>query len=291
MLTAAAHAKITLFLHVTGKRESGYHELDALVAFTQAGDTVSVQSADALTLEVEGPYAEQCGAMDQNLVLRAAKLLQVQTARTQGAKITLTKKLPVAAGLGGGSSDAATALKLLCRLWSLPLSPAELAEMALPLGSDLPVCIHAAPARMTGIGEKVTPIASMQPMPVLLVNPNIPLSTPDVYAAYHYSPSPYVSPQINTDDPMALLIGLERTHNHLQSAAISLVPEIAPMLLEIQQQLGCRLARLCGSGPTCYALFESSLEMAHAAISLRNAHPNWWVCETKLLPRAAWAVA
>lgn len=290
MLSATAHAKVTLFLHITGKRDDGYHLLDALVGFTQAGDTVTVKAADELSLEVDGRFAEACGNADDNLVLRAAKLLKDHANVEEGAKITLTKNLPVAAGLGGGSSDAAATLKLLCKLWNVPMSVHELAELALPLGADLPVCVFAAPARMSGIGEVIQSVDSMAELPILLVNPNVPLSTPEVYNHYTHVPSPYVSPQIKTDDAMALLVGLDRTHNHLQRAAIICDGIVAEVLLELETQFDCYVARLCGSGATCYALFEHPQSMARAAAAIRKNNPDWWVCETKLLPRAAWAV-
>lgn len=290
MLSATAHAKVTLFLHITGKRDDGLHLLDALVAFTQVGDTLKVEAAEDITLEVTGPFAEQCGELEENLVWRAAKLLKEHTGTQAGARILLHKALPVAAGLGGGSSDAATALKLLCQLWNKPLSVHELAELALPLGADMPVCVFAAPARMSGIGETIQAIDGIAELPILLVNPGVPLSTPNVYKHYTHVPSPYVSPQLRTDDAIGLMAGLDRTHNHLQRAAIICEERVARVLLELETQFDCYIARLCGSGPTCFALFENPHALARAAATLRKAYPEWWVCETKLLPRAAWAV-
>lgn len=278
MLHAVAPAKINLYLHITGKREDGYHLLDSLVVFADTGDEITVAPADDVSLSIEGEFASAVGNDEDNLVLRAARLLQQDAKVPTGAAITLTKHLPVAAGLGGGSSDAATTLKLLSQLWGLSYTVEALSALALPLGSDLPVCLYAQPAFMSGIGDVVDAALATPPLYMLLVNPRKGLSTPDVYGAYVH--------EERQSEPLmlgsSLIASLKDMRNDLQRPAISLCSKIGEVLLELDTQINCEVARLCGSGATCYGLFSDKASCERAADTIRREHPDWWLAPVSI---------
>lgn len=277
MATEPAPAKINLTLHVTGQRADGYHLLDSLAVFTELGDTISMTPARGLTLTltVTGPLAAGVPTDASNLVLRAARLMGVDA-----AAITLDKHLPAASGIGGGSSDAAAALRLFARQTGRPLP--GLAEV-LRLGADLPVCIDARPCRMSGLGEVLTPAPPMPPVWLVLANPGVPMPTPAVFAALRdkaAAPMPAALPRCTTATELAAFLRMQR--NDLQAAAHSLAPVIGTVVTALGAQPGCLIARMSGSGATCYGLFADPSQAAAAARSIGVAEPSWWVKATGL---------
>ena len=267
-LSLPAPAKVNLSLAVTGRREDGYHELESLIVFAEAADLLAVEPSEALELEIDGRFAAALEGESDNLVLRAARLFGPE----RGARLTLTKNLPVAAGLGGGSSDAAAALKLLSELWGEPL-PAAAAAM---LGADLPVCLRAVPARVSGIGEIVLP-AELPDVTLLLVNPGTPLATGKVFAALggDFAEAPPCPPRFKSLSE--LLDYLLAAPNALEAPARGLCPEIGEALEALAMRPGCLLARMSGSGATCFGLFAERDEAAAAADAIAAERPGWWV--------------
>lgn len=255
-----APAKLNLALHVLGRLAGGRHALDTLFAFCIDGDRISGEVADRLSLEIVGPFAEALGPGEENLVIRAAKALQERGGIDRGARLRLHKALPVAAGIGGGSADAAAALRLLVRLWDL--DPAIAAEVAPELGADVPACLLSMTARGSGAGDRLELVGDPRicGRPVLLVNPGVALSTADVFAAWR---GPGSGP---LDD-------WERGANDLEPAARGLVPEIGDVLDWLAARPGTRLARMSGSGATCFALFDDEDSRDAAAAACPS---NWW---------------
>ncbi|MEH6475714.1 MAG: 4-(cytidine 5'-diphospho)-2-C-methyl-D-erythritol kinase [Sneathiella sp.] len=276
-LSKLARPKVNLFLHVTGKRDDGYHLLESLVCFPCGGDRIEVSAADQITASVSGPFGASIGTTDENLVVKAAKLLKTQFNITAGAHIHLEKNLPVASGIGGGSSNAAVCLQLLCELWNVTPSPEILSDIALQLGADVPVCLAAVPALMTGIGEQVTPVAALPNLHILLVNPLVAVSTPEVFKAINWSSLPaYDDYEDVGSSADGFIAKLAQTSNHLQAPAISLLPEIATVLKMIEAQPDCLLSRMSGSGATCFGLFNSAGEAAFAQKKILEIKPDWW---------------
>ncbi|HWK46828.1 MAG TPA: 4-(cytidine 5'-diphospho)-2-C-methyl-D-erythritol kinase [Stellaceae bacterium] len=280
----AAPAKVNLTLAVVGRRPDGYHLLDSLVGFTEAGDTIAVAPAETLSLSIDGPFGiTLAGDVAENLVMRAARALADAAGIRTGAAIRLTKRLPIASGIGGGSSDAAATLRALARLWRLDLEPGALARIGLALGADIPVCLAGHPARLSGIGDRVEPGPDLPPAPLLLVNPGIGLPTPRVFAARRGAfspPGPDHWPAL--PDAAALAAALAPLPNDLTKAAIGLLPPIASILDALAAAPGCLLARMSGSGATCFGLFTDTASLAAAATRLAAAHPSWWVEPTRL---------
>ncbi|WP_282607614.1 4-(cytidine 5'-diphospho)-2-C-methyl-D-erythritol kinase [Pelagibius sp. Alg239-R121] len=283
MITRLAAAKVNLDLRVIGRRADGYHELESLIAFCSIGDVLTFESASDITLRVEGPYASQLRdePLQNNLVLRAAELLRKYAKSEQGARITLTKNLPVAAGLGGGSADAAATLSGLSELWGIDIGTAQLAGLGLTLGADLPVCLAGIPCYLTGIGEVIKPLKAFPPLWLVLINPRVGLSTPSVFAALdgRISPPRADNPTLGIDDREGLLKKLAASVNDLEIPAIELVPEIADCLSELRLISECLLARMSGSGASCFGLFASPDEAAASARIIRARHPAWWVAD------------
>jgi 4-diphosphocytidyl-2-C-methyl-D-erythritol kinase len=272
-----ARAKINLALHVTGQRADGYHLLDSLVAFAEIGDTLRVESAEGLSLSIDGPMAASLPASDDNLVLRAARLFGAGL----GAHIRLTKRLPVASGIGGGSADAAATLLALAELWSLPLPPPE---AILSLGADVPVCLGGRAARMRGIGDKVTPLAApLPPAWAVLTNPGVAVSTPAIFRALTCKTNAPLPAVLGPwPDLAALASALSEQRNDLAPPACALEPPIPAALAALSAQAGCALARMSGSGATCFGLFADPSEAESAAEALRRACPLWWTVATRL---------
>lgn len=286
-IVEAAPAKLNLTLQVVGRRADGYHLLDSLVAFTAYGDTVAVAAADTLSLRLDGPFGDVLlGDPAENLVLRAARLLADHAGIKARAAISLTKRLPVASGIGGGSSDAAATLRALVRLWDIAVPEAELAAIALSLGADVPVCLARRPARLEGIGERITPAPALPPVAMVLVNPGIGLPTPKVFAARRgdFSPGPGTAGVFRTSPPdlAALIAGLADHGNDLTAPAIGLLPEIGDCLARLRAEPGCRLARMSGSGATCFAFFDSAETATTAAAAITAREPRWWAVATHL---------
>ncbi|MGE0714386.1 MAG: 4-(cytidine 5'-diphospho)-2-C-methyl-D-erythritol kinase [Alphaproteobacteria bacterium] len=269
-----APAKVNLTLRVVGRRADGYHLLDSVVTFADFGDTVTVGPADGLSLTVSGPFAAAVPADAGNLVVRAAEGLRAAAGVAAGAAIHLVKRVPVAAGLGGGSSDAAAAIRALRRLWRI--APAfDAGPVAAALGADVPMCLAGVPARIGGIGEIVTPLSGMPDLPAVLVNPGVPLATPDVFRARTGAFSDAARGADIAGD-------IVRGANDLTDAARLLVPAIGAVLEALGATGGCRVARMSGSGATCFALYSDGAAALGAARALRRRRPGWWVRATRL---------
>jgi 4-diphosphocytidyl-2-C-methyl-D-erythritol kinase len=276
-----ARAKLNLYLHVTGRRADGFHLLDSLAAFAELGDEIRASSSSALSLTVEGPFAGALGDPESNLVLRAARLLQAGGAQ-QGAHLTLTKVLPVASGIGGGSADAAATLRALRKLWGVPTSDALLQDQAGALGSDVPVCVFGRTAFMAGVGDAITPAPPLPPAALVLVNPGIALATPDVFRARAGPFSPSAAFDERPRDTAGLAAVLSTRRNDLEAPAIGLVPEIAEVLRALSASPGCRLARMSGSGATCFGLYDDDATAAAAVSWLAARKAPWWTKATRL---------
>ncbi|MEE9140527.1 MAG: 4-(cytidine 5'-diphospho)-2-C-methyl-D-erythritol kinase [Alphaproteobacteria bacterium] len=279
----AAAAKLNLYLHVVGRRADGYHVLDSLVAFASVHDTITASPADELTLAADGPFAGTLEAQTDNLVLQAARRLAEAAGLKAGARIRLMKRLPVASGLGGGSADAAATLEALTRLWGLEVPRDRLVELALEIGADVPVCLLGRAAFIGGIGDEIEPAPALPDAWVVLANPGRPLSTPQVFAARS---GPFNAParfRERARDAAELAALLLERHNDLTSAAVTLCPEVGAAIGALTRAPGCRLARMSGSGATCFGLFEDEGAARRAAADLEAAEPGWWVAPARLV--------
>lgn len=273
MLTEAARAKVNLYLHVVGRRADGYHLLDSLAVFPGAADRLSAAPADALTLEVAGPNAAGLETGPDNLVLQAARALASATGVEAGARLVLDKRLPVASGIGGGSADAAAALRLLARLWDVHLPAERLQVIAQGLGADVPVCLESRPARMGGIGERLQPAPSLPGCGMTLLNPGAAVATPDVFRARGGAFSGVPVLPDAWPDAAAMAADLAQMRNDLEAPAMTLCPAVAAVLEWLRAQPGCLLARMSGSGATCFGLFAEAEAAAAAAV---RAPGSWW---------------
>ncbi len=289
LLTARAPAKINLSLHVLRRRPDGYHELESLVAFTGTGDLLTLRPGPDLALHCTGPTASAAGEPSDNLVLRAARALRERVGGVRVGAFHLTKRLPVAAGIGGGSSDAAAALRLLARFNDLPADDPRLHEAARATGADVPVCLDPRARMMRGVGERLGAALGLPPVPALLVNPGVGLETRAVFGRMGLAPGEDHAPAAHPapDGPAAAggdaLFGLlRRTRNDMEDAAGVLAPVIPHVLAVLGAARGCRLARMSGSGTTCFALFSDCRAAARAARAIRRDHPGWWVKATVL---------
>jgi 4-diphosphocytidyl-2-C-methyl-D-erythritol kinase len=275
-----ALAKVNLTLRVVGQRPDGYHDLESLVLFASVGDTLVLVPGPRLSLVVRGPTAGASGAISDNLVLKAAHALLDRVEGIKCGRFVLSKQLPVAAGLGGGSADAAAALRLLARRNDLPLDDPRLREAARVTGADVPVCLEARPRLMSGIGDLLSPPLALPRLPAILVNPRVAVPTKGVFeklAAPRIAPAAKMSKDCPPDDRAGLLEYLVDRGNDLEAPAIALQPVVAKVLEAMRQLSGCRLARMSGSGATCFALFDNVETAATAARGLRDRQPGWWV--------------
>jgi 4-diphosphocytidyl-2-C-methyl-D-erythritol kinase len=280
-IAAFAPAKINLTLRVLGRRADGYHEIESLVVFADAGDRLTLTPGPALSLSTSGPTAEAAGIPDDNLVLKAARAFADRVPGATLGRFRLAKQLPVAAGLGGGSSDAAAALRLLAETNGIPMEDARLHDAARVTGADVPVCLDPRARMMRGIGDILSEPLDVPKSPALLVNPGVPVPTKDVFAALRAKPLDQ-SISAATSDECSIASLIESGTNDLEGPAVRLQPVIAQVLTALRTLPGCRLARMSGSGATCFALFESARKAEAAARSLRAAQPNWWVQATQL---------
>lgn len=263
-----AFAKINLALHVRGRRKDGYHELETVFAFAEQGDELEVAPADQIALNIGGPFGQTLNAGPDNLILRAANALAEAGRVRKGGQLQLDKRLPIAAGIGGGSADAAAALRLLRRFWQVDVDDAALHRLATQLGADVPACLVGETMLGAGIGDILTPLdlPDLTGKPLLLVNPGLPLSTSAVFAAWD---------------------GVERGpltdwrsgRNDLEAAARDLVPEIGDVLAAL---CGAEIARMSGSGATCFGFYESEAARDTAAQAIASEHPDWWLLPTRL---------
>ena len=267
-----AYAKINLALHVRRRRTDGYHELETVFAFAEDGDLLTIAPADGFSLNITGRFAEGLSTGADNLVLRAARLLQQRCGIAQGARFTLDKRLPVAAGIGGGSADAAAALRLAARLWGLDAGQVLTADLGAELGADVPACLSSQTCRGTGVGEQLTPFcdATISGRPILLVNPLLSCPTGPVFDQWDGIDRGPLDPA-----------DWRHGRNDLQAPAIGLLPEIAAVLRQLDQTMP-DLARMSGSGATCFALYASVAARNDAQQAIGASCPHWWTMASSL---------
>ncbi len=276
-----APAKINLTLHVTGLRRDGYHLLDSLVVFAPIGDKLTFKAGKNLALRVEGPERLDVPEDMENLVLKVARMLSPE----KPASITLTKNLPTASGMGGGSADAAAALRGLLQFWQMgnmaKMKDTDLrpyAEQLLALGADIPMCMMSSPVRIGGIGEKATPLPNLPPLPALLVNPRLPVSTADVFRDLRPKINPPMPESLPTFSSAPDLVSwLSNQRNDLQATALRLQPAIGEVLDRLKKAERVQLCRMSGSGATCFGIFPDKASAIVAGELIRRDHPEWWV--------------
>jgi 4-diphosphocytidyl-2-C-methyl-D-erythritol kinase len=291
-LVEPAPAKINLTLEVRGRRGDGYHELESLVAFARVGDRLRLVPGETLALDLRGPLAATLDGAGENLVLKAARELAARIEGLTLGRFELWKRLPVAAGVGGGSSDAAAALRLVARANALRPDDPRLAEAACATGADVPVCLQARARLVRGIGEDLSDPLDLPQLSAVLVNPAVALATKDVFGAFSARAArrardaipgfPALQAAAIPRDRDELVSLLRARDNDLEEAAISLAAVVAELLAELRALPECELARMSGSGATCFAIFRTARAALAAARALRAAHPRWWVCATVL---------
>ena len=286
MLIEEGRAKVNLTLRVVGRRVDGYHELESVVAFADCADRLSLAPGAALDLTMSGPLAQACGETSDNLVLKAAHLLGERVPGLKIGSFTLDKVLPVAAGIGGGSADAAAALRLLAQLNGLALDDKRLLDVALETGADVPVCLTSRACDMTGVGESLLPL-NLPIMPCVLVNPRVPVATRDVFAALGLRhgellvgaadvirATAWPEQGASVEDWVEVLAA---SSNDLEAPATRIQPVIGEVIAALSAANGAWLARMSGSGATCFAIFENTAEAQRAARKIQLDHPQWWV--------------
>jgi 4-diphosphocytidyl-2-C-methyl-D-erythritol kinase len=283
-LAGFAPAKVNLTLHVLGRRSDGYHELESLVVFADVGDHLTFVPGATLDLALRGPTADVSGPAGDNLVVKAARLLAERVDNLRLGRFTLDKHLPVAAGLGGGSSDAAAALRLLVLENGLALGDPRVVDAARATGADVPVCLDPRPRMMRGVGEILSAPVALPKLPAVLVNPGVAVATAGVFKALA---APPLAPAAKPDDAIAadaditgIIWAVAARRNDLEAPAISLQPVLADVLFALRAFSACRLARMSGSGATCFGLFNSASDAQAAASSLKALQPGWWVQAT-----------
>lgn len=285
-LTERARAKVNLTLRVVGRRVDGYHELESVVAFADCADNLTLDVGPDLSLRIEGPGAQACGDVDDNLVVKAARLLGERVADLRCGAFALDKHLPVAAGIGGGSADAAAALRLLARANDLSPDDPQVVEAARQTGADVSVCLGSRACIMTGIGDHLLPI-DLPRLPAVLVNPGVAVATGDVFAALglragalRVGVADVVRAPAWPEEGASLdqwIAALASGVNDLEAPALKLQPAIGEVLAALRATEGVRLARMSGSGATCFAIFGSDEDARNAARSIKAAKPDWWV--------------
>lgn len=279
-----AWAKLNLYLHVVGRRADGYHLIDSLFVFLDVCDDLVISESDRIELIVDGPYCGALGDPKNNLVMVAATTLAKEAGISLGARIRLTKNLPLASGVGGGSADAAAAMRGLREVWSLDFSDEDLMRIGLDLGADVPSCIGSRAAAVSGVGEIVEPISDMPDFAVLLVNPLVEISTAQVFAELKNrgdSFSEAATLAADLCDFSRLVAEIAARKNDLEAPAIGIAPVIGQLLNELKTLPGCSLARMSGSGATCFGLFEEIESARRAAEIFRDQHPDWWITATQ----------
>ena len=278
-VTVPAPAKINLALHVTGRRGDGYHLIETLAVFAGPGDALRFEPAATDRLDIDGPFSRGLTADGGNLVIRARDLLRREMPGAPPVAIRLTKNLPVASGIGGGSSDAAATLRGLARLWASSLGDADLARLAASLGADVPMCLAARPLVARGVGEELEPIDAWPPLHLVLVNPGVAVSTPAVFAALAIRDNPPLPPLPNRRDAGSIAGWLANTRNDLEAPARGLAPAIGAVL-DALRSAGAGLARMSGSGATCFGLFDSAADARAAQATIARREPGWFVAAT-----------
>ncbi len=266
------YAKINLALHVRARRADGYHALETLFAFAEDGDQLSARLAPDFSLRMTGPFAEELTADTDNLVLRAARLLAQSIGVSGGLAFTLEKRLPIASGIGGGSADAAAALRLAAQLWGVATETSLLHDIAAQIGADVPSCLRSQSCFGTGTGTELTPVdAGLTGTPILLVNPRQPCPTGPVFKAWD-----------GIDHGPLTPMDWQSGRNDLEAPAQALVPSIGVVLADLRAQPGLCLARMSGSGATCFGIWASLDDRDRAAAAIQAAHPNWWILASRL---------
>ncbi len=282
--TEAAPAKVNLALAVIGRAPNGYHLIDTLAVFSGAGDRIEVAPAEALSLEVTGPFAGSLIDPNSNLVIRAAEALRREAFgddSSPGASIRLDKALPVASGLGGGSADAAATLRALNRHWELDWSLARLAELGVELGADVPMCLLSRPLRARGIGEDIAPLTAFPALNLVLINPGVAVSTAEVFSELggHFSKALPNPAGVATLD--AALDCMALTVNDLEAPAVRVAPVVSEVLNALRASRQCLFARMSGSGATCFGIYREAANAQAAADVIAAARPDWWVRATR----------
>ncbi len=286
MLSEKGRAKVNLSLRVVGRRVDGYHDLESVVAFADCADQLTLVPGSELSLETTGPLAQACGEISDNLVLKAAMLLAARVPDLKVGAFTLDKVLPVAAGIGGGSADAAAALRLLAKLNDVALDDPRLLEVALETGADVPVCLASQACDMTGVGEQLLPL-SLPKIPCVLVNPCVPVATKDVFAALGLRNGELLvgatdvlrgpdwpEPGASLEDWVEVLAA---SSNDLEEPAMRIQPAIGEVIAALSATNGAWLIRMSGSGATCFSIYENTADAGRAAERIRSGHPGWWV--------------
>lgn len=283
MVRQRAQAKVNLTLTVLGRRPDGYHQIESLVTFASLHDVVTLEPDAPYALAVGGPFAR--GITGENLLARTLTLLRQVEPNLSIGSVTLEKNLPVAAGLGGGSADAAALLRAVRVANVNYIAQVPWREIAAKLGADVPVCLDSKPAVMRGIGERLVPVQSLPQLEVVVVNPRLPLSTADVFAALGAGPAPSapIAPAAPDLPQSSDLLDYMRAHgNDLETPAMRLLPAIAEVKAALQAQSGCRLAAMSGSGPTCFGIFADQAQARSAADRIADLHGGWWVKAARL---------
>ncbi len=284
LLTIFAPAKINLYLHVTGRLDNGYHLLDSLVAFADIGDEVSIASSTEFKFNIEGPYANAFGPKDRDhspdsssLVVQAVWAVARAAQKIPNVQIKLIKNLPLASGLGGGSSDAAAVIWGLLEWWKIPRQTHYLQGLMARLGADIPVCLTCTPSRVRGIGDILDPAPMMSEIPVVLAHPGKPCMTGEVFSRFggKFREPMALPPALHKQEELVAF--LTKQDNDLLKPAMDTVPEIANVLNAIKSREGCQLARMTGSGATCFGLFKNEMAAQNAAWAIATENPDWWV--------------
>jgi 4-diphosphocytidyl-2-C-methyl-D-erythritol kinase len=284
LLSVFAPAKINLYLHITGRLDNGYHLLDSLVAFADIGDEISIVSAHGFEFSIEGPYANAFGPKDRdcspdssNLVVQAVWMLARAAQKVPNVRIRLTKNLPLASGIGGGSSDAAAVIWGLLEWWKIPKQAPYVQGLMMRLGADVPVCLNCRPARVRGIGDVLDPAPGLAEIPVVLVNPGRPCVTSEAFSRFAGKFREPVAFPPGLEKTEALVSFLRQQDNDLLKPALEMVPEIGNILSALDAEEGCVFTRMSGSGATCFGLFENEVLAMKAAQDLARNNPDWWV--------------
>ena len=285
LVRCQAPAKINLYLHVLGRRSDGYHDLDSLIVFVDISDEIEVSPSNRLGLKLEGPFAHDLETTDwgRNLVIQAARALAETSEMNMSVALTLRKNLPVAAGLGGGSSDAAATLKALCRMWELVISDGELHAIARDLGADVPACLDQSSVFVGGVGEDLSPAPELPEAWLVLVNPGLPLMTAEVFRQFDPPGSDVARFEAAPRDVYAMATTLAARSNDLEAVAIGMVPQIARVIDALEENENCLLARMSGSGATCFGIFAEESAAKSAAVRISGDNSSWWVRAGRML--------
>ncbi len=278
-----APAKLNLFLHITGKRDDGYHLLQSVMVFVDVGDELEFKPHDTLFLDVDGPFAGDMPQPNDNLVYKAAQMLAAEYKTNMRGAVRLTKRLPVASGIAGGSSDTAAALKGFVKLWGLPEERDRVQRIAQKLGADVPACLIGKPVWAEGIGEKLMPLPDMPPLHFVLVNPLVETPTPEVFRRFHNKYSPPIQFSGRRKSMSEWIADVKLYRNDLTDAALEVTPAIKDVLKALNETANCQVARLSGSGATCFGIFLTADAAFTAMTTLKQQFPRWWIAPATLL--------